>query len=149
MKLILTREVANLGQAGDVVTVKDGFARNFLLPRGNAIAWSLGGEKQIEGIRRARASREVRDIDHAKEIKAALEAATVTVSVKVGTSGRLFGSVTDKDVAAAIKAATGLDIDRHNLKLAGHIKKIGTHAVKVSLAHQVVANVSISVVAAA
>ena len=126
MKLILTREVTNLGQAGDVVTVKDGFARNFLLPRGNAIAWSLGGEKQIEGIRRARASREVRDLDHAKEIKATLEAATVTVSVKVGTSGRLFGSVTDKDVAGAIKAATGLDIDRHDLKLAGHIKKIGT-----------------------
>ena len=149
MKLILTREVANLGQAGDVVTVKDGFARNFLLPRGNAIAWSLGGEKQIDGIRRARASREVRDLDHAKEIKATLEAATVSVFVKVGTSGRLFGSVTDKDVAAAIKAATGLDIDRHSLKLAGHIKKIGTHAVKISLAHQVVANVSISVVAAA
>ena len=149
MKLILTREVTNLGQAGDVVTVKDGFARNFLLPRGNAIAWSLGGEKQIDGIRRARASREVRDLDHAKEIKATLEAATVSVLVKVGTSGRLFGSVTDKDVAAAIKAATGLDIDRHSLKLAGHIKKIGTHAVKISLAHQVVANVSISVVAAA
>ena len=148
MKLILTREVANLGQAGDVVTVKDGFARNFLLPRGNAIAWSLGGEKQIEGIRRARASREVRDLDHAKEIKATLEAATVSVLVKVGTSGRLFGSVTDKDVAAAIKAATGLDIDRHSLKLAGHIKKIGTHAVKVSLTNHVVANISITVVAA-
>ena len=108
----------------------------------------MGGEKQIEGIRRARASREVRDLDHAREIKATLEAATVTVSVKVGTAGRLFGSVTDKDVAAGIKAATGLDIDRHDLKLAGHIKKIGTHEVKVSLAHQVVANISISVVAA-
>ena len=148
MKLILTREISGLGQAGDVVTVKDGFARNFLLPRGNAIAWSLGGEKQIDGIRRARASREVRDIDHAREIKATLEGATVNVAVKVGSSGRLFGSVTDKDVAAAIKVATGLDIDRHNLKLAGHIKKIGIHAVKVSLAHQVVADVSISVVAA-
>jgi large subunit ribosomal protein L9 len=130
------------------VNVKDGFARNFLLPRGNAIAWSLGGEKQIEGIRRARASREVRDIDHAKEIKNSLEAATITVSVKVGTSGRLFGSVTDKDVAAAIKVATGLDIDRHNLKLAGHIKKTGAHSVKVTLSHQVVANVTITVVAA-
>ena len=148
MKLILTREVSGLGQAGDVVTVKDGFARNFLLPRGNAIAWSLGGEKQIEGIRRARASREVRDLDHAKEIKATLEAAAVSIAVKVGGSGRLFGSVTDKDVAAAIKVATGLDIDRHNLKLAGHIKKIGIHAVKVSISHQVVANVSITVVAA-
>ena len=104
MKLILTREVAGLGTAGDVVTVKDGFARNFLLPRGNAIAWSQGGEKQIESIRRARSAREVRDIDHAKEIKAKLEGASVVAKAKVGAKGALFGSVTDKDVAAAIKA---------------------------------------------
>jgi len=122
MKLILTREVAGLGTAGDVVTVKDGFARNFLLPRGNAIAWSLGGEKQIESIRRARSVREVRDIDHAKEIKAKLEAATVVTKVKVGAKGALFGSVTDKDVASAIKSATGLDIDRHTIATKGHIK---------------------------
>jgi len=124
MKLILTREVNKLGNAGDVVTVKDGFARNFLLPRGVAIAWSLGGEKQIEGIRRARAAREVRDLDHAKEIKTTLEKATVTIKVKTGTAGRLFGSVTDKDIAAAIKSATSVDIDRHNLKTSGHIKKL-------------------------
>jgi large subunit ribosomal protein L9 len=148
MKLILTREVAKLGTAGDVVTVKDGYARNFLLPRGAAIAWTVGGEKQIEGIRRARAAREVRDIDHAKEIKAALEAAKVTVSVKTGTAGRLFGSVTDKDIAAAIKSVTKLDIDRHNIKTSGHIKKTGNYSVKVSLGHNVVATVAISVTAA-
>ncbi|MEN9380785.1 MAG: hypothetical protein RIR99_619 [Actinomycetota bacterium] len=148
MKLILTREVAKLGNAGDVVTVKDGYARNFLLPRGVAIAWSLGGEKQIEGIRRARAAREVRDIDHAKEIKAALEKAPITITVKVGANGRLFGSVTDKDIAAAIKAAVGTDIDRHSIKTAGHVKKTGNHAVKVSLAHGVVASVTVSVVPA-
>ena len=148
MKLILTREVAKLGTAGDVVTVKDGYARNFLLPRGAAIAWTLGGEKQIEGIRRARAAREVRDIDHAKEIKAALEAAKVTVAVKTGTAGRLFGSVTDKDIAAAIKSVTKLDIDRHNIKTSGHIKKTGNYSVKVSLGHNVVATVTISVTAA-
>jgi len=148
MKLILTREVAKLGAAGDVVTVKDGYARNFLLPRGAAIAWTLGGEKQIEGIRRARAAREVRDIDHAKEIKAALEAAKVTVAVKTGTAGRLFGSVTDKDIAAAIKAVAKIDIDRHNIKTSGHIKKTGNYTVKVSLGHSVVATVAISVTAA-
>ena len=147
MKLILTREVAKLGNAGDVVTVKDGFARNFLLPRGVAIAWSLGGEKQIEGIRRARAAREVRDLDHAKEIKASLEKATVTIKVKTGTSGRLFGSVTDKDIAAAIKAGANIDVDRHNIKTSGHIKKTGSHSVKVSVAHNVVAAVTVSVVA--
>jgi len=148
MKLILTREVAKLGTAGDVVTVKDGYARNFLLPRGAAIAWTLGGEKQIEGIRRARAAREIRDIDHAKEIKAALEAAKVAVAVKTGTAGRLFGSVTDKDIAAAIKSVTKIDIDRHNIKTTGHIKKVGNYSVKVSLGHNVVATVAITVTAA-
>jgi large subunit ribosomal protein L9 len=119
-----------------------------LLPRGVAIAWSLGGEKQIEGIRRARAAREVRDLDHAKEIKASLEKTAITISVKAGTAGRLFGSVTDKDIAAAIKAAAGVDIDRHSIKTSGHIKKAGDHSVKVSLAHSVVATVTVTVVAA-
>ena len=147
MKLILTREVAGLGVAGDVVTVKDGFARNFLLPRGNAIAWSLGGEKQIQSIRRARSAREVRDIDHAKEIKAKLESATITAKVKVGAKGVLFGSVTDKDIATAVKAAVGLDIDRHTIKTSGHIKKVGSHTVKISLGHNVVATATVNVVA--
>ena len=110
MKLILTREVNGLGQPGDVVTVADGYARNFLLPNGNAIAWSQGGEKQIQGIRRARTAREIRDLDHAKQIKSSLEANDITVKVKVGSEGRLFGSVTDKDVAASIKAAVGVDV---------------------------------------
>jgi large subunit ribosomal protein L9 len=147
MKLILTREVNKLGNAGDVVTVKDGYARNFLLPRGVAIVWTQGGEKQIAGIRRARAAREVRDLDHAKEIKAKLEKTAISVSVKTGSAGRLFGSVTDKDIAAAIKSAAGVDIDRHTIKTAGHIKKTGSYTVKVTLAHNVVASVSLTVTA--
>ena len=147
MKLILTREVAGLGAAGDVVTVKDGYGRNYLLPRGNAIVWSQGGEKQIEGIRRARSAREVRDIDHAKEIKAKLEGASIVTKAKVGAKGALFGSVTDKDVALAIKAATGLDVDRHAITTKGHIKKLGNHDVKIALGHNVIAKVSVSVVA--
>ena len=148
MKLILTRAVAGLGSAGDVVSVKDGYARNFLLPRGNAIAWSQGGEKQIDGIRRARSAREIQSQDHAKEIKAKLEATEITLKVKVGATGSMFGSVTDKDIVAAIKSAAGVDIDRHDLKLAGHIKKIGKHTAKVSLHAAVVATISINVVAA-
>ena len=146
MKLILTREVAGLGGAGDVVTVKDGFARNFLVPGGSAIAWSLGGEKQIQSIRRARSTREIRDIDHAKEIKVKLESATITAKVKVGSKGVLFGSVTDKDVATAIKASVGLDIDRHAIKTLGHIKNVGSHTIKISLGHNVVASAIIIVV---
>ena len=148
MKLILTREVNKLGNAGDVVNVKDGYARNFLLPRGTAILWSAGAEKQIDGIRRARAAREIRDIDHAKQLKATLEGASITIEAKVGTSNRLFGSVTDKDITAAIKKSVGVDVDRHSIKTNGHIKKTGKHSAKVTLGHNIVANLSIQVVAA-
>ena len=146
MKLILTREVNGLGQPGDVVTVADGYARNFLLPNGNAIAWSQGGEKQIQGIRRARTAREIRDLDHAKQIKSSLEANDITVKVKVGSEGRLFGSVTDKDVAASIKAAVGVDVDRHRIKMDKHIKLVGKYVAKVSLQGSVVAEVTVDVV---
>ncbi len=145
MKLILTREVSGLGHAGDVVTVKDGYARNFLIPRGSAIAWSKGGETQIEGIRRARQNREIRDKDHANEIKAKLEAASLVINAKVGSTGRLFGSVTEKDIALVIKSATGLDIDRHKIKLVKHVKNLGKHNAKVSLMTGVAANITITV----
>lgn len=145
MKLILTHEVTGLGHAGDVVNVKDGYARNFLLPNGKAIAWSTGGEKQIDGIRRAREARKVRDLDHAREIKAKLESANLVVKAKVGETGHLFGSVTDKDIAQAIKSATGLDIDRHRIKMGKHIKLVGKHPGKISLHPQVAANISVTV----
>lgn len=148
MKLILTREVVGLGHPGDVVTVKDGYARNFLLPNGNAIAWSKGGETQIEGIRRARSARVIRDLDHAKELKATLEANEIIVNAKVGANGNLFGSVTDKDIAAALKSVTGIDVDRHRIKSQGHIKKLGKYVVKVTLHTQVFANLTIVVVGA-
>jgi large subunit ribosomal protein L9 len=147
MKLILTREVTGLGQAGDVVTVKDGYARNYLQPRGLAIAWSLGGEKQIEGIRRARAAREIRDLDHAREIKATLEKSPIVVKAKVGTTGSLFGSVTDKDLVKAINTATGVAVDRHHLK-APIMKKLGTYTAKITLAASVIAQINVQVVAA-
>jgi len=146
MKLILTREVAGLGNAGDVVTVKDGFGRNFLLPRGNAILWTKGGEGQIEGIKRARSAREIRDLDHAKEIKTKLESANIVVKVKIGSTGSMFGSVTDKDIVAAIKSATNETVDRHRIKLTKHIKKVGKYTVRIALESQVVANVPVSVV---
>ena len=146
MKLILTREVSGLGNAGDVVTVKDGFGRNFLLPRGNAIVWTKGGESQIEGIKRARSAREIRDLDHAKEIRTKLESANIVVKVKIGSTGSMFGSVTDKDIVAAIKSSTGETVDRHRIKLTKHIKKVGKYTVRIALESQVVANVPVSVV---
>ena len=146
MQVILMDKVVNLGNLGDVVRVKDGYARNFLIPRGNAITWSEGGEKQIDGIRRARQSREIRDKDHANEIKAKLEATTFEIKVKVGSTGRLFGSVTEKDIALVIKSETGIDIDRHKIKLIKHVKNLGKHTAKVSLLTGVAANITVSVI---
>lgn len=147
MKLILTREVKGLGHAGDIVTVKDGYGRNFLIPNGNAIAWTKGGESQIEGLRRARSAREIRDAEHANQVKSTLEASEFVIKARAGSEGRLFGSVTDKEIAAAIKAKAGIDIDRHKFSTSGHIKKTGKHQVKVALHANISATIAVTVVA--
>ena len=104
-KIILTNEVSGLGSAGDVVEVKNGFARNYLLPRGFAVLWSKGGEKQVESIKAARAARALATVEDAHTLKAALEAKSVRLTVKAGQGGRLFGAVKTGDVVAAVSAA--------------------------------------------
>jgi large subunit ribosomal protein L9 len=148
VKLILTQEVSGVGAPGDIVDVADGYGRNYLVPRGFAISWTKGGEKQIAQIKRARDVREVRDLGHAKEIKCQLEALSVKLPAKAGDGGRLFGSVTAADIASAVKAAGGPDIDRRRIELSGHIKSTGTHAITVKIHPEVVASVSVEVVAA-
>lgn len=148
MKLILTQEVSGVGAPGDIVDVTDGYGRNYLVPRGFAILWTKGGEKQIAQIKRARDVREVRDLGHAKEIKGQLEALSVRLPAKAGDGGRLFGSVTAADIASAVKAAGGPDIDRRRIELSGHIKSTGTHSITVKIHPEVVASVSVEVVAA-
>ncbi len=147
MKLILTREVAGLGTAGDIVEVADGYGRNFLVPRGAAILWSKGAEKQIVQIKRAQDSREIRDRGHAQEIKAQLESLSVSLSARAGKDGRLFGSITPADVAAAVKDAGGPLLDRKRIQLDGHIKSTGTHTVVVDLHPDVVASIPVEVAA--
>ena len=149
MKLILTADVENLGVAGDTVEVKDGYGRNFLLPRGLAIVATKGAEKQVEGIRRAQKDREVRDVEHANELKQALEAlASIELGVKTHDSGKLFGSVTVTDVVGAIKNAGGPAVDKRSVELPnGHIKATGTYPVVVKLHPSVAANVDVAVVA--
>ena len=146
MKLILTQEVAGLGDPGDIVEVKDGYGRNYLLPRGLAIGWTRGGEKQVTQIKRARKSREIRNLDHAKEVKAEIEALTVNVPAKTGDSGKLFGSVTNTDVMNAIKAAGGPLVEKRNVQISAPIKKTGSHTVAIDLHPDVVARVTIEVV---
>ena len=147
MKLILTREVAGLGLAGDIVDVADGYGRNFLVPRGAAITWTKGAEKQISQIKRSRDAREIRDLGHAREIKTDLERLLVKLEARAGKDGKLFGSVTAADVATAVKAAGGPLLDRKRIQLPGHIKTTGTHTVIVDLHPDVVASVPVEVTA--
>jgi large subunit ribosomal protein L9 len=149
MKLILTQEVSGLGGPGDIVEVKDGYGRNFLVPRGVAILWSKGGESQVTALRRGRAVRDIRDIGEAKTIAASLGALNVKLVSRAGDGGRLFGSVTTSDVVAAVIAAGGPKLDKRRVELpSAHIKTVGTHAVSVRLHPEVNASVNVEVVAA-
>ena len=148
MKLILTQEVSGLGSPGDVVEVKDGYGRNYLVPRGLAITWTKGGEKQVAQIRRGRDVREIRDRGQAQEVASQLAALKVQLPARAGQGGRLFGSVTAVDVVDAVKAAGGPQLDRRRVELpTSHIKSVGTHTVSVRLHPEVVATVDIDVVA--
>ena len=147
MKLILTEEVNGLGNPGDVVEVKDGYGRNFLLPNGLAVAWTRGGEKQVTAIKRARKAREIRNLDHANEVKAEIEKLTITVPAKAGDTGKLFGSVTNADVAAAVKAAGGPLLDKRSITLNKAIKNVGSHKASGALHPQVTVSVAFQVVA--
>ncbi len=147
MKLILTQEVSGLGAPGDVVEVKDGYGRNFLIPRGFAIRWTKGGEKTVDSIKLARSSREVRDLDMANEIKAKLEGSPINVPVRAGEGGRLFGAVTVSDIAEAVKAA-GAEVDKRKILVGNPIKSLGSHQVTVKVHDEVDALVNLNVVPA-
>lgn len=148
MKLILTHEVTGLGEPGDVIEVKDGYGRNYLLPRGYALAWSKGAEKQIETIRKARRAREVRDLGHAQEIKAELERLAVMLAGRAGKSGRLFGAVTVADIATAVTKSGGPVLDKRKIEIPTPIKTVGSHKVSVRLHPEVAATIGLTIVAA-
>jgi len=147
-KLILTHEVTGLGSAGDVVDVKNGYARNYLIPQGFAVAWSRGGEKQVEQIKAARVARELATIEEAQDLKAKLEATKVKLTVKAGAEGRLFGSVKTADVAAAVKTAGIGELDKRKIELPNPIKVVGDHEATVRLRDDLSATITLQVVAA-
>ncbi|WP_432484925.1 50S ribosomal protein L9 [Kineococcus esterisolvens] len=148
MKLILTHEVSGLGTPGDVVEVKDGYGRNFLLPRNLATPWTKGGEKQVESIRKARKAREIASLDDAKAVKQSLESRTVAYAARAGQGGRLFGAVTPADVAQAVTAAGGPAVDKRKVELPQPIRTVGVHKALVRLHPDVSATVTIDVVEA-
>ena len=147
-KLILTHQVTGLGAPGDVIEVKNGFARNYLIPQGFAVAWTRGGEKQIDSIKAARAAREHATLEEALDLKARLQATAVTLTVKAGEGGRLFGSVKTADVADAVAAAGLGVVDKRKIELSAPIKATGEHEATVRLRDDIVATITIKVVAA-
>lgn len=148
MKIILTQEVSGLGAAGEVVEVKDGYARNYLLPRRLATAWTKGGQKQVDAIIKGRAAREIKGFDEARAAKASLERTVVTVAAKAGGSGRLFGAVSNGDIAAAVLAAGGPELDRRTIEVQGHIKSTGSYEALVRLHPEVQATIAFEVIPA-
>jgi large subunit ribosomal protein L9 len=147
MKLILTQEVTGLGAPGDVVEVKAGYGRNYLVPRSLAMPWTRGSEQQIEMIKRARAAREIRSLDDAREAARSLSGLRVRLQTRAGQGGRLFGSVSTSDIAAAVKRAGGPELDRRKIEVTNPIKTIGSHQVAVRLHPEVSATLDIEVAA--
>ena len=146
-KLILTNEVSGLGAAGDVVEVKDGFARNYLIPNGFAVIWSQGGEKQIEQIRSAREARALATVEEAVTLKSQPAENPIRLAVKAGKEGRLFGAVKTADVVAAVVAAGIGELDKRKVEFVAPIRSTGNHEATVRLHGDVVATITLAVVA--
>ncbi|SDD60825.1 50S ribosomal protein L9 [Glycomyces harbinensis] len=145
MKIILTHEVPNLGSAGDVVEVKPGYGRNYLLPQGLAIAWTKGGQKEVDSIQRARAARQINDLDQARSVADKLKQTDAHIVARTGNGDRLFGSITAADVVKAVDEAGGPKIDRRRVELASAIKSIGTYDIAVKLHPEVTAKFKLQV----
>jgi large subunit ribosomal protein L9 len=146
VKLILTQQVSGLGAPGDIVEVKGGYARNYLIPRRYAMPWTRGAEKQISSIRKARAAREIASMEQAQTVAEELGALKVTLRTRAGESGRLFGSVTAADIVGAVKAAGGPELDRRRIEVANPIKTVGSHRIAVRLHPEVSATIELEVV---
>jgi large subunit ribosomal protein L9 len=147
MKLILTQEVTGLGAPGDVVDVAGGYGRNYLVPRGLAMRWTRGAEKQIDQIKRARSVREIRGLDDARDAASRLGSLTVRLEKKAGGGGRLFGSISPADIAAAVLAAGGPELDKRRIEIKNPIKTVGAHQVAIRLHPEVRSMLDIEVAA--
>jgi len=145
MKLILTQEVSGLGAPGDIVEVAPGYGRNYLVPRGLAMNWTRGAQKQIDLITRARATREIRSLDDARDAAARLGSMTVRLQTRAGAGGRLFGSISTGDIAEAVQQAGGPALDKRKIEVRNPIKTVGAHQVSVRLHPEVSATLTVEV----
>jgi large subunit ribosomal protein L9 len=145
MKLILTQEVSGLGAPGDVVEVAPGYGRNYLVPRGLAMHWTRGAQKQIDLITRGRSAREIRSLDDAKAAANRLASMIVRLQTRAGSGGRLFGSISTGDIADAVRDAGGPVLDKRKIEVKNPIKTVGAHQVAVRLHPEVSANLTVEV----
>jgi large subunit ribosomal protein L9 len=148
MKIILLNDVKPLGTIGDIVDVADGYARNYLLPRGLAAEASKGSLALLEQQRRAKARKDAEAVANAEALGKQLEDTPVTVQAKAGGNGKLFGAITNANVAEAIHAALGIDIDRHKIEIPDNIKSLGSYPIEIRLGKNIVAKTTVKVVAA-
>ncbi|MGH9019735.1 MAG: 50S ribosomal protein L9 [Acidimicrobiales bacterium] len=147
MRVLLRDDVKGVGRRGDVVDVKSGFARNFLLPTGAALVASDATESQAAAMRRTRDVRDSQSREAAEAQRALIEATPLTIPARAGANGRLFGSVTEVDVVTALRAATGISLDRAQVTMVEHVKELGTSSATATLFGDVVATLSVEVVA--
>ena len=148
MKLVLREDVEKLGRKGDLVEVADGYARNYLVPRGLAMLATRGVVKQAEAMRRNRLAKEARDLATAREQVALLGSRRISVVARAGEGGKLFGSVTASDIAEAVQAQTGVEIDRRRIHLEESLRELGAYEVTVRIFGDVDATLALDVVAA-
>lgn len=145
MKVILTEDLKGAGKKGDIVDVRDGYGRNFLLPRGLALPVSEGNIKRFEHILKGYEKKKERSLKTASEMKARVEDTVLTIKMKAGQDGRLFGSVTPADLAETIKKTTGFDVDKRDIRVEEPIKSTGMHTFSVHLEKDINATVRIEV----
>ena len=148
MRVILRSDVKGVGNKGDVIDVTNGYGRNFLLPRGLAFLATPGAEAQAEGMRRSRDVKDAAERAAAEEVAKTLVSSPVTIPARVGADEKLFGSVTTADIAEAVVAQTGVEIDRKQLHLDEPIRTVGTHLVPLKLHANVEFPVTVEVVPA-
>lgn len=147
MKVLLRDDVKGVGRRGDIVDVKPGFARNFLLPSGAAMVASDQTESQAASMRKSRDLRDAQSREAAETQRTVLEAATLTIAARAGATGRLFGSVTEADVVSAVREATGVELERSQVTMAEHLKEVGPATATATLFGDVVATLRVEVVA--
>jgi large subunit ribosomal protein L9 len=147
MKVLLRSDVNGVGRRGDIVDVKSGYFRNFLLPTGSALAANETMEIQAASMRKSRDIRDAQNRGAAETQRSLIEQSTITVAARAGANGRLFGSITEADIVNAIRTATNISLDRHMITMTEHLKELGAATVTATLFDGVIATVNVEVVA--